>query len=598
MRFWSQCWKRGFQWMILFFPFVFASCGGNSGNGPLVTDRVQTMILQIQSDPVGMNPINSRGADATYIQSQVFDHLISLDFETYELKPELAEALPKISEDRKQMTFVLREGIAFSDGRPITARDVEFSFKALKNPRVNSAPKRSELQNFTDCEVKDERTVVFSMAESGPFDLNRLAINFFVLPKHIYDPNNFTDNYSALEACMADKFPDTISEDLDRRLALFADFFETERFQRDKGFVIGSGRYRFDGWTTGQYIRLVKNEKYWNRASKVPSAQQNMDTLLYKIIPQATTALQALKSGEIDFSDDFTPEQFSEKMDGESFTKNFEKTSVTFPFYEYMGFNMNIRNEPRKVFFADARVRRAIGHLINTQEIIDNILDGTAEPIISMVYRERPEYNDTLAQPAYDEELALSLLKEAGWVDANNDGLLDKQVMNSPVDFEFTLYYRQGNELRQRIARHIQGKLKKVGIVVHIQDLEWSVMLDRLSRHELDAWLGGWVYDSDEQDLYSLFHSSQILNDGYNWVGYSSPAADSVMEAIKVEWDQEKRYHLHRKIQEILYRDQPYNLLFANSARIAYNKRLTPGKWYGQRPCYYPGEFSVGKAPN
>ena len=143
----------------------------------------------------------------------------------------------------------------------------------------------------------------------------------------------------------------------------------------------------------------------------------------------------------------------------------------------------------------------------------------------------------------------------------------------------------------------MREKLKRVGIVVQIQGLDWPVMLDRLGKHELDAWVGGWAYDSDEQDLYALFHSSQVLNDGYNWVGYENPEADSVMEAIVGEWDREKRFHLHRKIQEILYQDQPYTLLFANSARIAYNKRLTAGNWYGQRPCYYPGEFSLGKAP-
>ncbi len=574
----------------------FLSCGNGNNGQPLVTGRQKTMILHISSDPVGLNPINARGADATYIQTQIFDHLLALDFQTLEVRPELAAEMPVISPDRKRIDFTLRPDLVFSDGRPLTAKDVEFSFKALKNPRVNSAPRRAELRSFTDFELVDDQRFAFLMTDAGPFDLSRLAINFYVLPKHIYDPNNFTDTYTSLEVCMADRYPDTISENLEKRLNLFADFFENERFQREKGFVVGSGRYAFDGWETSQYIRLIRNERYWDRDNNAPHAQQNMDTLLYKVIPEIGTTLQALRSGEIDFSTKFTPEQFQDKMDAD-FQEDFAKESVPYPAYEYIGYNMDIRNQPRKVFFNDARVRRALSYLVNVPEIVENIMVGTATPIVSMVYADRPEHNDTLAAFGYDEEKAKALLSEAGWVDSNGDGKLDKEVMNSLVDFEFTLYYRQGNEVRERIARHVREKLKRVGIVVQIQGLDWPVMLDRLGKHELDAWVGGWAYDSDEQDLYALFHSSQVLNDGYNWVGYENPEADSVMEAIVGEWDREKRFHLHRKIQEILYQDQPYTLLFANSARIAYNKRLTAGNWYGQRPCYYPGEFSLGKAP-
>ena len=132
--------------------------------------------------------------------------------------------------------------------------------------------------------------------------------------------------------------------------------------------------------------------------------------------------------------------------------------------------------------------------------------------------------------------------------------------------------------------------------MVQVQELDWNNMLDRFKKKELDAWVGGWAFDSDEQDMFSLFHSSQVKS-GYNWTSYENPVADSLMEAILVEWDTEKRYALHREVQRILYEDQPYTMLFLNSARIGYNKRLIPGSWYAHRPCYLPGEFSVAKEP-
>lgn len=556
------------------------------------------MILHLQSDPVGMCPINSIGADAAYIHALIFDHLIALDFESLSLKPQLAEAMPEISPDRKTMTFKLREGLKFADDHPMSAKDVEFSFKALMNPYVDSAPKRAEMQNFTDCRALDDRTVEFGLSNSGPFDLNRMAINFFVLPKHIFDPNNYTDAYTALEASWAEKRPDSISPDLEQRLMRFSDFFDDEKFQREKGFVVGSGRYIFDGWVVGQSIRLVKNPNYWGRDIDEAAHKQEMDTLIYKTISNIQTALQSLKSGEIDFGDKFTPEQFQEKMSGGDFEKYFGKKDQAYPYYEYIGWNSRIRNHPERTFFSDARVRLAMSHLVDVDEIIKNIMYGTARPITSMVYSERPEYNKDLEVIPYNEEQAKALLFDAGWTDTDGDGILDKKVMGEKVDFSFTLSFRQGNEIRQRIARHVKAKLKKVGIEVEVQGLDWAVMLDRLKKHELDAWLGAWVYDSDEQDLYSLFHSSQIFNDGYNWTGFSNPLADATMEAIVHTWDEKTRFDLHRRIQQILYEEQTYTLLFANSARIGYNKRLQTDNWYGQRPCYHPGEFHLSKSPD
>jgi peptide/nickel transport system substrate-binding protein len=569
---------------------------GKPGENP-VSGRKNAMTIHLVNDPEGLNPVNSVGADATNIHNLIFDHLIALDYGTLMLVPRLAKEMPQVSEDKMTFTFELRQGVRFSDGTPLTSADVVFSFKALMNPFVDSAPKRAELHNFVDCSAVDEKTVEFRLEKSGPFNLNRLAINFFVLPKHIYDPGNLSDHYDALDATLGMRNPDLLDPEKRMALEIFAKAFEDENFQREVGFVMGSGRYRFDGWTTGQSIRLVRNEKYWNQDSKDPFAVQNLDTIVYKTIPDAQTAMQALKSGEIDFSDHFEPDQLENKLSGSESEEFFAKENIPYPYYEYVGWNQNIRGNGNKQIFADPQVRLAMSHLIDVKEIIANIVSGSGEPITSMVYHERPEYNTSLKPIPFNENKAKLMLSSAGWQDTDGNGLLDKEFQGERVNFSFTLYYKRGNELRRRIARSIQDKCKKAGIEVKIADLDWTIMLDRLKKHDLDAWLGAWVYDSDEQDLYSLFHSSQVLNDGYNWCSYSNPRADSVMEQITQEWDQEKRFALHREIQAILYEDQPYTLLFANAARIAYNKRLANDTWYGQRPCYDPPQFRLSGNP-
>lgn len=576
--------------------FIFG-CGSPATQNP-ANGRNNSMVIHFLNDPQGLNPITSFGANATEIQNLIFDRLIALDMKTLALRPQLAEAMPNISADRKTMTFQLRPNLKFSDGHPLTAYDVEFSFKTLMNPYVQSAPKRAEMQSFVDCQALDHRTIVFHLEDSGPFALNRLATTFLIIPQHVYDPDSLSNRFTAFEATLAEKESDSISPELQQNLRLFAESFAQEKFKREAGSVLGSGRYILDSWITGQQIRLLKNPYYWNHDEQDPLSAQNMDSLVFRFIPNVQTAFQALRSGEIDLSDQFTPEQYSEKMTGKGYEEHFAKKNVSFPYYEYVGWNTRIRNSPRRNFFADRNVRMAMSHLVNVEEIIENILQGTANPIVSMVYSERPEHNQQLKPILFNEERAKALLFDAGWTDNDGDGILDKIVANEKVDFEFVLNYRRGNELRERIARHIAAKAKRVGIKVNTQDLEWSVMLDRMKKHELDAWLAGWVYDSDEQDLFSLFHSSQILNEGYNYTCYSNPEADMIMQQIVLEWDQEKRFNLHRRIQQILYDDQPYTLLFANSARFGYNKRLQTDNWYGQRPCYNPAEFYVGKSPN
>ncbi len=574
-------------------PFWGCQSQGNRPNP--VVGRSNSMILHLQDDPAGLNPVNTVGAQTASLHNLIFDHLITLDPKSLELVPQLAASMPEISEDKLSYTFQLRPGLTFADGKPLTSEDVVFSFKALMNPFVSSAPRRAELHNFEDCISQGPETVIFKLIASGPFNLNRLAINFFVIPKHIYDPLNMSDAYSALDAKKASELGDAFTDSTRMAMLDFADFFEDEKYQRKKGFVIGSGRYIFDAWKSKQFLRFVKNENYWNNKSDAPFAMQGMDTLIYKVIPDQQTALMALKSGEIDFSDSFDPDQYHDQMSGEGYDTHFGKTNVPYPFYEYAGWNANIKGHPKKTFFADPNVRMALSKLIDVDDIVENLLFGTAAPIASMVYKSRKEYAKELSPIKFDEKGAIALLDAAGWIDQDGNGVREKMVQGEKVNFSFKLAYKTGNEIRKRIGRHIQDHFSKVGIEVELTEMEGGVLLSRLTKHEIEAWLGGWVYDSDEQDLFALFHSSQIRNGGYNWGSYANLEADSTMEQITVEWDEVTRMALHKKIQTILYNEQPYTLLFANSARIGWNKRLKNIGWYDQRPCYDPGQFSLAK---
>ena len=556
--------------------------------------RQNTFVVHAPNEIQGMNPVITVGVTARIIQSLVFDRLIALDFETLDLRPVTCEGMPEVADDHHSYIFDLNSKAKFSDGTPITPEDVVFSFKAIMNPFADSAPLRAELHNFKDCVAMEDGKVKFVMEEASPLALNKLAIYFWILPKHVYDPKGITDGYTAEEATMAGNDRASVASKPLEKMKAFALFFSDEQFQREKGTVVGSGRYLFDEWMPGQSIRLVKNNEYWNLGSEHDFDQANMDTIVFKIILDRETMLTALKAGEIDFSDDFKPSQFVKQMEDPGFTEQFEKKTLQFPFFYYIGWNTQIKDQPDKVFFSDKKVRTAMSHLVDVDQIIESVTYGTGTRITSMVYAQRPEHNNALQPISFDPEKAKSLLAEAGWSDTDGDGVLDKMVNNKKVDFKFTMFYDQGNSVRQQIALIVQKSFQRSGIEMDFQELDWGTYLERLKNHELDAWIGGWAYDSDEQDLFSLFHSSQAA-DGFNWGNYFNSEADQLMQDITVEWDQEKRFEMHRRIQAILYEDQPYTLLYQNSALVAYNKRWSNDNWYGQRPCYDLPQFSLAK---
>ena len=147
------------------------------------------------------------------------------------------------------------------------------------------------------------------------------------------------------------------------------------------------------------------------------------------------------------------------------------------------------------------------------------------------------------------------------------------------TDFKFT-YLLNTNESRKQTILVVIDALKKVGIEAGIQTLEWSVYLDRTKKHEFDATMGAWILTDYPPDEFQIFHSSQMLGEGSNFTSYNSHAADSLMEAYRVEFDENKRIELIKQLQKILYDDQAYTFLWTPKAKYIYGERFKNVRWY------------------
>jgi peptide/nickel transport system substrate-binding protein len=162
------------------------------------------------------------------------------------------------------------------------------------------------------------------------------------------------------------------------------------------------------------------------------------------------------------------------------------------------------------------------------------------------------------------------LLAEAGWVDRDGDGWLDKEGR----PFSFTAITNQGNPLRDRTAQIIQYRLKQIGIEMKIRTLEWTAFInDFIDKRRFEAIILGWTLGQDP-DIYDIWHSSKTGGKELNFISYQNPEMDRLLVEGRRTFDRNERKKIYWRIQEILAEDQPYTFLYVPMALPVIHKRF------------------------
>lgn len=473
------------------------------------------LIGRLPAEMDHLNPYTATDAYASAINNLVFDSLLERDNETLDMIPRLAESW-EISDDKLQYTFVLRPGLVFSDGRPVRAQDVKFSFDTLKNPDTDAPHLRNYYEDVTECVIVDERTVRFVC--SRPYFRHLIMLGGFeIIPEHIYGTGDFN------------RHPNNRSP-------------------------LGSGPYVLERWDTGQQIILARNEAYWGE-------KPHLLKRVYRIISDENAAFQVLSRGDMDTMG-LTPEQWVHRANTARFEERFEKYAYYSPSYNYIGWNS------RRPQFADKRVRRAMTMLLDRPSILKNLYYDLAVSVTGGLFVDSPEYNDALEAWPFDPAAAAALLAEAGWVDSDGDGIRDKDG----TAFRFELLITNTNPITERIATVFQNELQRAGIQMTIRPLEWASFLQSVDARRFDACILGWSMPPDS-DPYQVWHST-MAEQGSNYVAFLNPEADRLMEQARLEFDRDKRIALYHRFHEILHEEQPYTFMFCSQSLLAVDRRV------------------------
>jgi peptide/nickel transport system substrate-binding protein len=487
-------------------------------------------------DSFGMNlktitPLVSSDAYASSVQSYVLESLISRNPDTLEWEGLIAKSW-QISPDGLTISFQMRDDVTFSDGAPLTAEDVVFTFNFIMTDAIQAPRERAYYEKLKSVTAKGKYEVVFVFKEPY-FEALSLAGGMSIFPKHFYEPYLKTP----------------------------------QKFNESKGLLLGSGPYRLSDpktWTPDKgNVELVRNERYWG------DVQPSYNRILWKIIQNDSARLTTYRNGEID-SYDSRPNEYADlKKDQQIMGKsqNFEYMPPVAG-YSYIGWNQQRNGKSTR--FADKRVRQAMSYLTDVQRIIKDVFLNYAEPAISP-FSNTSKQHDTALQPyAANLEKAQALLKEAGYEDRNGDGVLEDK---DGKPFEFKLTYLESNEDTKRMVLLLKDLYAKAGVKMEPFPQEWPVMLENLDKKDFDAITMGWT-SGIETDIYQMFHSSQAKANGDNFISYKNPELDKLIDKARATVDDATRMPIWQQAERTMVDDQPYTFLMRRKTLAFIDKRV------------------------
>ncbi len=494
---------------------VFLAAGrsafGEDATGPAYGDEVVSASI---GEPSTLIPILASDSASADVCGLLFNGLVKYDRDV-QLIGDLAQRW-EIRSNGLEILFFLKKGIRWHDGHPFTAEDVAFTYQRLIDPSVPT-PYRGDFERVSSLEILDPHTLLVRYKE--PFAPGLSSWGMGILPKHLLEGQDLT----------------------------------VTPFRENP---VGTGPFRFHRWIRGDRVELKANPDYFE-------GRPYLDGYIFRVIPDQSTIFLELQVQGID-SAELTPLQFKRMTETTRFRSAFHKFQYPSFGYTYMGYNLK---DPK---FQDRKVRQAINLAINKQEIIRGVLFGLGVEATGPFPPDSWAYNPEVSPASYDPGQARRLLAEAGWTDSNGDGVIDRKG----VPFEFTLLTNQGNLSRQLTAQIIQRRLGEVGIRVKIRILEWAALLHEfIDRHRFEAILLGWAL-SREPDPFDIWHSSKTGVGEFNFLSFSDPEVDRLLEEGRSSFDPAVRTRAYHRFHQILYEEQPVCFLYVADSLPAIHRRF------------------------
>lgn len=534
----------------LLVPGTLLSACGNKSEGEVKSDNTSkveekkekqvkdTIIYALWSSPTGVfNPLLADTLYDNTVISTMYASLLELDGDL-NLTSGLAESY-EVSDDNLSITFTMKKDLKWHDGEKLTAKDVVFTLKSIAHKdyegalygdveKIKGAQAYHEgkAEDIEGIKVVDDNTIKVEFEEVYAPSLLSIG-TMSIIPEHIWSKEpvgNWKENKELLNN------------------------------------PVGSGPYKFTSFEPGQYVKLKRFDDYYGGKAKT-------ENFIFKVTNQETAQAE-LVNGTIDIADISS----SKKKDIDTLKdEKLKITTYSNPNFQYLGFNL--RNDELQ----DKNLRKAFAYAIDRKLILDKLLEGNGvllnTPMVPTGWAYPGE--DVLEQYAYNLDKAKELLKEAGWEDRDNDGIVENEQNE---DLKLVLKYPLGDKTREQCAPIIQDSLKKIGVDIELQNMEFSTLMEQVvGNHEFDLFLMMNTLGLDP-DPKPYWHSTASTDEkgvyGWNMSALRNKEADKLMEQGLETLDMKERKEVYKKFGKLMNDELPWISLYSQNVVKAYNPNL------------------------
>ncbi len=496
--------------IVVVMPGSTKSTQGYGANIPVPEPPPGETPLPRDIVPITTNPYLVESRDLMSLYNLVFESLVEMDDQGHPV-PSLAKSW-SVDDSGTKWTFVLRDGVVWHQtGREINAQDVHFTITLMQ--KIKGYSKHCQAIGYMkDWDVIDQKTILIETYE--PFYGILHAMDFPVLPSDV--------GYTELGG--------------------------------EPIVPVGTGPYRVTAFDVEKGITLKLNPKWW----QIPPTIQTIRAEIYDNIDTATSAL-SLRQLDVIQTDDITVSQLRESSDVNTY-------EYVTNYYEYLLPNL------RAVELKDERIRRAIAHALDRQQIVSNvyinhaILVDTPVPPNSWLYEGKLlTYNNNIQE-------AKRLLNLAGWKQTDDDPWLDVSPEGVERDFKITILTSDDGENPQRYeaAQLISDQLAKIGINVEVVSEGWDVFQRKVSEGRFDLLLAGW-YLSDIPDLRFALGSERKVN----LSGYIDDEMDVLLEDVMKQHTEQGIKAAYDRLQQKIIEDVPIISLYFRTHTLLTQRRVT-----------------------
>ncbi len=558
---------------LLFF-IIIASCS------PTKTENVEGVVMNhIINEPDNLHPTNGLSSlrSELFLYSQIY--LTTINPETNKIVPWLAESLPVFNDATNEFAFKLRKDITWDNGDAVTANDVLFTFKVNKNKLTNNTHAKPFLDNIINLTVTNDYELKIKVNKKQVINLYVFS-DYNILQEKFYDSAHVFKSLT-LQELDSPNFKETNYPLLKK----WSDIFNGQNYSYNPAYFNGAGPYKIIAWQRDQFIRLEKKKNHWAKDTSKFYECAFPQQLIFKLNKSVNSYSSEIEKQEFDISNNMDFRFFTLLRAKKSFNANYYSDIIDTYNYSYIGMNLKPNGTSHPNFFNNLDVRKAIALATPVDDLNKILNNSTGKRITTPVAPMKKEHNTNLPLITYDLKKAKQLLEIAGWKDTDNDNIVDKQINGQKINFEFEFNYLSISDFYKDAAIIIADSYKKIGIIATPKPYDLPTFYEKASHHDFDMMLAAWTGANTPDDFSQIWKSTEWANNGSNFVGFGNKFYDQIIDSINVATNENDHTFLVKKMQEIIYEEQPYVFLFLQTKRIICHKKFIKPSFYNSTPA-------------